>query len=83
MMFDNGLARNFSFPPISQNHYSRVVEYKIVPDKDGYGGTIQQIWEYKLESDPMWYAMSLIVSSALELENGNRLITSGSIGPPL
>ena len=80
MMFDNGLARNFGFPPISQNHYSRVVEYKIVPDKDGYGGTIQQIWEYKLESDPMWYAMSLIVSSALELENGNRLITSGSIG---
>ena len=80
MVFDNGLARNFEFPPISQNHYSRVVEYKIVPDKDGYGGTIQQIWEYVLENDPMWYSMSLIVSGANELENGNRLVTSGSIG---
>ena len=80
MIFDNGLARNFEFPPISQNHYSRVVEYKIVPDKDGYGGTIQQIWEYVLNDDPMWYSMSLIVSGANELENGNRLITSGSLG---
>ena len=80
MLFDNGLARNFEFPPISQNHYSRVVEYKIVPDKDGYGGTIQQIWEYVLNDDPMWYSMSLIVSGANELENGNRLITSGSLG---
>ena len=80
MLFDNGLARNFEFPPISQNHYSRVVEYKITPDKDGYGGTIQQIWEYVLNDDPMWYSMSLIVSGANELENGNRLITSGSLG---
>ncbi len=80
MIFDNGLSRNFEFPPISQNHFSRVVEYKIVPDKDGYGGTIQQIWEYVLENDPMWYSMSLIVSGANELENGNRLVTSGSLG---
>ena len=80
MLFDNGLSRNFEFPPISMYHFSRVVEYKIVPDKDGYGGTIQQIWEYVLENDPMWYSMSLIVSGANELENGNRLITSGSIG---
>ena len=80
MLFDNGLARNFGFPPISMYHYSRVVEYKIVPDKDGYGGTIQQIWEYVLNDDPMWYSMSLIVSGANELENGNRLITSGSLG---
>ena len=72
MLFDNGLSRNFEFPPISMYHYSRVVEYKIVPDKDGYGGTIQQIWEYILENDPMWYSMSLIVSGANELENGNR-----------
>ncbi|MBR6422596.1 aryl-sulfate sulfotransferase [bacterium] len=80
MIFDNGLSRNFEFPPISMYHFSRVVEYKIVPDKDGYGGTIQQIWEYVLENDPMWYSMSLIVSGANELENGNRLITSGSLG---
>ena len=80
MIFDNGLSRNFEFPPISMYHYSRVVEYKIIPDKDSYGGTIQQIWEYVLENDPMWYSMSLIVSGANELENGNRLITSGSIG---
>ena len=80
MLFDNGLARNFGLIPISQNHYSRVVEYKITPDKDGYGGTIQQIWEYVLKDDPMWYSMSIIVSGANELENGNRLITSGSLG---
>ena len=80
MIFDNGLSRNFEFPPISAKHFSRVVEYKITPDKDGYGGTIQQIWEYILENDPMWYSMSLIVSGANELENGNRLITSGSLG---
>ena len=80
MIFDNGLARNFGLIPISQNHYSRVVEYKITSDKDGYGGTIQQIWEYILEDDPMWYSMSIIVSGANELENGNRLITSGSLG---
>ena len=80
MLFDNGLSRNFEFPPISMYHFSRVVEYKITPDKDGYGGTIQQMWEYILENDPMWYSMSLIVSGANELENGNRLITSGSLG---
>ena len=80
MIFDNGLARNFGFIPISKNHFSRVVEYKITPDKDGYGGTIQQVWEYILEDDPMWYSMSIIVSGANELENGNRLVTSGSLG---
>ncbi|MBP5406190.1 aryl-sulfate sulfotransferase [bacterium] len=80
MIFDNGLARNFSTIPISQKHFSRVVEYRITPDKDGYGGTIRQIWEYILEDDPMWYSMSIIVSGANELENGNRLITSGSLG---
>ena len=81
MIFDNGLARNFGVIPISQKHFSRVVEYKITPDKkDGYGGTIQQVWEYVLEDNPMWYSMSIIVSGANELENGNRLVTSGSLG---
>jgi len=81
MIFDNGLARNFGIIPISTEHFSRVVEYKITPDKkDGYGGTIQQVWEYVLEDNPMWYSMSIIVSGANELENGNRLVTSGSLG---
>jgi hypothetical protein len=80
MIFDNGLARNFGPIPISADHFSRVVEYKITPDSDGYGGTIQQIWEYVLKDEPMWYSMSIIVSGANELENGNRLITSGSLG---
>ena len=80
MIFDNGLARNFGPIPISADHFSRVVEYKITPDSDGYGGTIQQVWEYVLKDNPMWYSMSIIVSGANELENGNRLITSGSLG---
>lgn len=81
MIFDNGLARNFSYPPIFTGHYSRAVEYEIVPDSgDSYGGTVKQVWEYVLENDPMWYSMSVVVSGANELDNGNRLITSGSIG---
>jgi arylsulfate sulfotransferase len=82
MLFDNGLARNFSFPPISASHYSRAVEYKIVPDSEngGYGGTIQQIWEYVIEEEPSWYGFSPVVSNVDKLENGNRLIVSGSLG---
>ncbi len=81
LVFDNGLGRNYSYPPISPNHYSRVVEYKITPDKsDGYGGTVKQVWEYIINEDPLWYGLGLIVGSASELENGNRLIVSGSIG---
>ena len=81
MVFDNGLARNFIYPPVFSDHYSRAVEYEIVPDEtDGYGGTVKQVWEYVLEDDPMWYSMSLIVSGANELDNGNRLIASSSIG---
>ncbi len=81
MVFDNGLARNFGYPPIYSTHYSRAVEYEITPDKeDGYGGTVKQVWEYVLQNDPMWYSLSIVVSGANEIENGNRLITSGSIG---
>ena len=81
MVFDNGLARNFSYPPMFSDKYSRAVEYEIVPDsEDGYGGTVKQVWEYILEDDPMWYSLGIVVSNACELENGNRLITSGSIG---
>jgi len=81
MVFDNGLGRNFSYPSVFSDHYSRAVEYEIVPDsEDGYGGTVKQVWEYVLENDPMWYSLSIVVGGANELDNGNRLITSGSIG---
>ncbi|MGI6393334.1 MAG: aryl-sulfate sulfotransferase [bacterium] len=80
MIFDNGLARNFKYPPVFPDFYSRAVEYEIVPDKDGYGGTIKQVWEHILENDPMWYSMAIVVSNASELENGNRLIAAGSLG---
>ncbi len=81
MLFDNGMARNFSFPPFSPNHYSRAVEYEIIPDEtDGYGGTIRQVWEYVIEEAPLWYGFSPVVSNVEELGNGNRLIVSGSLG---
>jgi len=81
LIFDNGLARNFTYPPVSQNHYSRAVEFEITSDEtDGYGGTVKQVWEYIINEDPLWYGLGLIVGSASELENGNRLIVSGSIG---
>ncbi len=81
MLFDNGLARNFTFPPFSSNHYSRAVEYEITPDPtDGYGGTIRQVWEFVIEEDPLWYGFSPVVSNVEELGNGNRLVVSGSLG---
>ncbi|HDT11758.1 MAG TPA: hypothetical protein ENN58_03365, partial [bacterium] len=81
MLFDNGLARNFSFPPISSEHYSRAVEFKIISDEsDGYGGTVEQVWEYVVEESPLWYGFSPVVSNVEELENGNRLVVSGSLG---
>lgn len=81
MAFDNGLARNFSFPPISQNHYSRAAEFEIITDTaDGKGGTVRQVWEHKIEESPLWYGMSPLVSNVSELENGNILIVSGAIG---
>lgn len=81
MVFDNGLARNFGFPPISKNSYSRAVEFEIVPDKtDGYGGTVKQVWEYVIEESPLWYGFSPVIGGASELENGNRLIVSGAVG---
>jgi arylsulfate sulfotransferase len=81
MLFDNGLTRNFTFPPFSPNHYSRAVEYEIVPDPtDGYGGTIRQVWDFVIEEDPLWYGFSPVVSNVEELQNGNRLIVSGSLG---
>lgn len=84
MIFDNGYARNFSIPVISADSYNRAVEYEIVEDTDGYGGTIKQVWEYKLDdADPVVNNFSPFVSGASELENGNRLIVSGGIGVPV
>ncbi|HRZ79953.1 MAG TPA: aryl-sulfate sulfotransferase [bacterium] len=81
MVFDNGLARNFRYPVIERNSYSRAVEYEIIEDADGCGGTIRQAWEYKLDdTDPSVNYFSPYVSNVSELENGNRLIVSGSIG---
>jgi hypothetical protein len=81
MVFDNGLARNFQYPVIIEDSYSRAVEYEIVEDSDGYGGTIKQVWEYKLDdTEPTVNSFSPFVSGAGELENGNRLIVAGGIG---
>lgn len=81
LIYDNGLARNFSNPVITLDSYSRAVEYEIVPDTDGHGGTIKQVWEYKLDTaDPNVYNFSPVVSGTSALENGNRLLVAGSVG---
>jgi len=81
LIYDNGLTRNFSIPTISVDSYSRSVEYEIVPDTDGHGGTIRQVWEYKLDDEtPSVYNFSPIVSATSALDNGNRLVVAGSIG---
>lgn len=81
LIYDNGLTRNFSIPTMSLDSYSRSVEYEIVPDTDGHGGTIKQVWEYKLDTEtPSVYNFSPNVSGTSALENGNRLIVAGSIG---
>lgn len=82
LVFDNGLGRNFGLP-FGPAAYSRAVEYEIGEDEaDGYGGTVRQVWEYKLEAggDPPWHAMSALVSNVNELPGGTRLVVSGAIG---
>ena len=85
MLFDNGLARNFHM--IGRDSFSRVVKFKVVPDTDGYGGTVRQTAEYLLRGDPSWYRFSALVSEADELPDGTLLITLGGLGsalyPPL
>lgn len=81
MMFDNGLARNFSFPPISQDHYSRAAAFEITADAvDGKGGAVRQVWEHVINESPLWYGMSPLVGNVAELESGNILIVSGAVG---
>jgi hypothetical protein len=80
LLFDNGLGRNFGLP-FGPQSYSRAAEYEIVADAtDGYGGTVRQVWEYRLTADPPWHAFSALVSNVNELPGGARLVTSGAIG---
>ena len=80
LVFDNGLGRHFTVPFTPQS-YSRAVEYAIEEDPtDGFGGTVRQVWEYRIPADPAWHGMSALVSDVDELPNGNRLVTSGAIG---
>ncbi len=75
MLFDNGLTRNFEASP----DFSRAVEYEIIEDESGYGGTARQVWEYIVKEDEPLQGWSIVVSSVYELQNGNRVVTSGSI----
>lgn len=69
-VFDNG-DKNFN-----EDAYSRAVEYKITGDaSDGFGGTVQQVWEYILPSRK--FAIS--VGNIKELESGNRLVNFGAL----
>ncbi|HNT28412.1 MAG TPA: aryl-sulfate sulfotransferase [bacterium] len=85
LLFDNGLSRGFTI--INQDTFSRAVAYRITPDGDGYGGTVEQTAEYLLAHDPMWHRFSAAVSDVDELPDGSLLITSGALGtafyPPL
>lgn len=75
MVFDNGLMRDF----IPARSFSRAVEYKVTEDNnDGYGGTVQQVWDYTPSLSDSYFAPT--GGGARELENGNRLITFSSIG---
>jgi arylsulfate sulfotransferase len=80
ILFDNGLARNFN--PM-QPSFSRVAEYEIIEDKSGYGGTVRQVSEYIIREDKPLEGWSIVVSEVDELNNGNWLITSGSLGSVL
>lgn len=76
LVFDNGYMRDFG---LAQPFYSRVVEYQVNEDNtDGYGGTVQQVWEYLPEDQYGFFCPT--VGSVSELENGNRLLCFSSIG---
>lgn len=70
LMFDNGLARNFS----EDFTYSRAVEFEIDPQNK----TIRQVWEYGKERGLDMF--SAITSDVDVLPNtNNRLITAGNV----
>lgn len=75
LVFDNGLMRDF----IPARSFSRAIEYKVTEDNnDGYGGTVQQVWDYTPSLNDSYF--SPVGGGVRELENGNRLVTFGSIG---
>ena len=84
LLFDNGLGRNFARIPMTPSSFSRIVEYEVVEDtSDGLGGTVRQVWEHRLTSDPSWWSMSAFVGDVDELPNGHRLIVAGALGTTL
>lgn len=72
ILFDNGFNRNHNYP-FSAN-YSRIVEYEI----DEVAKTVKQVWQFGYNKPEY---VSFIVSSAAELENGNRMMGSGTSTP--
>jgi len=75
LVFDNGYIRDF----IPLPSFSRVIEYRVSEDNsDGYGGTVQQVWEYIPGTGNEYF--SPVAGSVNELENGNRLVCFGSAG---
>lgn len=82
LIHDNGIFRNFnkniSFLNLSNDSiFSRAVEYKV----NEKNKTIKQIWSYELNKyKGINLALSPITGDVDELDNGNRLITFGSIG---
>jgi arylsulfate sulfotransferase len=70
LLYDNGVNRQFQQP--STNH-SRAVEYSINENDM----TVTQVWQYGKERGNEFH--SFIVSDVDVLDNGNRLITSGTI----
>lgn len=81
LLFDNGFGRGFKI--IARNSFSRAALFDVVPDDDGYGGTVAQTAEYILASDPSWYRFSAMVSDVDELLDGTLLMSLGGLGSGL
>ena len=74
LLFDNGFGREFG---AASEEYSRAVEYSILENPSGKGGTVSQIWQYGKERGKEMF--SPFMSDVDYLENtSTRLITSGS-----
>ncbi len=78
LLFDNGLGRNFSI--INKDFFSRAAIFDITPGEGGFGGTIRQVHEYILQSDPLWHRLSVVIGDADDLGDGTILVTSGALG---
>lgn len=74
LLFDNGFGRNFGS---SSTDYSRAVEYSIVENHNGVGGTVNQIWQYGKERGKEMFAP--FISDVDYLDNTSSIIiTAGS-----